>query len=238
MENITDRELRAMQIVDRMRIVRANDIAWMAGYTDYTYCRKSLNRLVKLGYLRIERDFKGANCYCLTGKGLATIGKQGSHPYEISATTVHALTVARVAAWLCVTQNAEPLLMETDSTLRAKHPEMRHRPDIVLDDVAYEIELSHKPQAVLEKNILTNNAFNRQIWVVPDNRRNVATNIQVGARHLGIVAEIIRLSKLERAMIAADIHSNRRDNNSGIESVLSIPARTFDDKHDSYFDIF
>ena len=148
MEMISDREHILLAVIDRLRIIRATDAAWLAGYTDYTYCRKCLRKLCDMGLLQICRDSAGSNCYYLSGRGLE---KQTSHTYEVSATTHHALVVGRVCAWLRHTEGASPGELLTDSVLRSKGDKQRHRPDIVFRGHAYEIELNHKPLSLLEK---------------------------------------------------------------------------------------
>ena len=84
METISEREYESLAVIDRLRIARAIDVAWLAGYTDFSYCRKCLRKLQQMGLLQITRDAVGANCYYLSGRGLAVIGKKTSHPYEVS----------------------------------------------------------------------------------------------------------------------------------------------------------
>ena len=152
METVTEREYAVLLLVDRLRIARAVDIAWLGGYSDFGYCRKGLGKLHKMGFLQITRDAVGANCYYLSGQGLKAIGKGTSHPYEISYTTNHALLVGRVCSWLKITEGADPNAMLTDAILRANGANQRHRPDIVLGRKAFEVELNHKPLRILEKN--------------------------------------------------------------------------------------
>ena len=144
-------EIAAVKI--GVKIARAIDVAWLAGYTDFSYCRKCLRKLQQMGLLQITRGTVGANCYYLSGRGLKAIGKGTSHPYEISYTTNHALLVGRVCSWLKITEGADPNAMLTDAILRANGANQRHRPDIVLGRKAFEVELNHKPLRILEKNI-------------------------------------------------------------------------------------
>ena len=68
METVTEREYAVLLLVDRLRIARAVDIAWLGGYSDFSYCRKGLGKLHKMGLLQITRDAVGANCYYLSGQ--------------------------------------------------------------------------------------------------------------------------------------------------------------------------
>lgn len=48
---LTDREYFVLIVIDALRICTAEVVAWLAGYTDYSYCRKSLMRLYNNGYV-------------------------------------------------------------------------------------------------------------------------------------------------------------------------------------------
>ena len=237
MEMISDREHILLAVIDRLRIIRATDAAWLAGYTDYTYCRKCLRKLCDMGLLQICRDSAGSNCYYLSGRGLAVLGKQTSHTYEVSATTHHALVVGRVCAWLRRTEGASPGELLTDSVLRSKGDKQRHRPDIVFRGHAYEIELNHKPLSLLEKNIRDNNSYQQQVWVTPDNRLSIARNLNNCAQRVGVRIQTIPLAEIEKQVATADIHKNKRDTGTWdeIESVVSMPATHSMSKYTSYF---
>ena len=147
---ITDREYRVLAIIDKLRICRTNDLAWLAGYTDYSYCRKGIKKLENMRLIQSERDFSGAKCCFLTSRGLSRIEKATHHPYEISSTTNHALEVSVVCAWLCATKAANIFDMLTDSDLKRMYSKKAHCPDIVYDGIAYEIELNRKKHSVVE----------------------------------------------------------------------------------------
>lgn len=238
METVTEREYAVLLLVDRLRIARAVDIAWLGGYSDFSYCRKGLGKLHKMGLLQITRDAVGANCYYLSVQGLAVIGKKTSHPYEVSYTTNHALLVGRVCSWLKITEGAAPNAMLTDSILRANGVNQRHRPDIVLGRKAFEVELNHKPLGILMKNIQANDSYGSQVWITPDSRPSIARNLLACAEKVGVEIKVIPLSEIEKQVSAANIHENSSCSESGtdIESVVSIPVNSSVNKYAAYLD--
>lgn len=236
MESISEREYGVLTVIDRLRIARAVDIAWLGGYSDFSYCRKGLGKLHKMGLLQITRDAVGANCYYLSGRGLSEIGKKASHPYEVSYTTNHALLVGRVCSWLKITEGADPNAMLTDAVLRANGSNQRHRPDIVLGRKAFEVELHHKPLRILEKNIQDNDSYGSQVWITPDSRSGIARNLLACSEKVGVEIKVIPLSEIERQVSAANIHENSACSESGtdIECVVSIPVNSSMDKYAAY----
>ncbi len=238
METISEREYAALAVIDRLRIAKAIEVAWLAGYTDFSYCRKNLKKLQRMGLLQITRDAVGANCYYLSGQGLKAIGKGTSHPYEISYTTNHALLVGRVCSWLKITEGADPNAMLTDAILRANGANQRHRPDIVLGRKAFEVELNHKPLGILMKNIQANDSYGSQVWITPDSRPGIARNLLACAKKVGVEIKVIPLSAIEEQVSAANIHENSVCSESGtdIESVVSIPINSPVDKYAAYLD--
>ena len=238
METVTEREYAVLLLIDRLRIARAVDIAWLGGYSDFSYCRKGLGKLHKMGLLQITRDAVGANCYYLSGQGLKAIGKGTSHPYEISYTTNHALLVGRVCSWLRITEGAAPNAMLTDAILRANGSNQRHRPDIVLGRKAFEVELNHKPLGILMKNIQANDSYGSQVWITPDSRPGIARNLLACAEKVGMEIKVIPLSEIEKQVSAANIHENSSCSESGtdIESVVSIPVNSSVNKYAAYLD--
>ena len=236
METISEREYESLAVIDRLRIARTIDVAWLAGYTDFSYCRKCLRKLQQMGLLQITRDSVGANCYYLSGRGLAAIGKKTSHPYEVSYTTNHALLVGRVCSWLKITEGAAPNAMLTDAILRANGANQRHRPDIVLGRKAYEIELNHKPLGILMKNIQANDSYGSQVWITPDSRPGIARNLLACAKKVSVEIKVIPLSEIEEQVSAANIHENTfcPESEADIESVVSIPIHSSMDKYAAY----
>lgn len=216
---LTEREYMMLEIIDRQRIVRAVELTWQAGYTDYTYCRKCLGKLEKYGYVTSARDMYGHKCYYLTGRGLSEIGKPWAHTYEMTYTTNHELTVARVATYLCITQGASIFDMFFDPQLKPRFARGEHRPDILLNDVAYEIELNHKRQEKLEQNVRSNERFAEQIWIVPRNKQKVARNLEKAAKAVAAEITILWLDDLEKVIANANVHNNRIVQRTGEEQV-------------------
>lgn len=212
---MTEREHTVLNIIDKFRIVRALDLAWMAGYSDETYCRKCLRNMVNAGLINVVRDKDGRNCYYLTGKGLREIGKE-SHVYEVTYTTNHALDVARLGTYLYITQDVGFEAVLTDLDLRKTLGNGKHRPDIVLNNTAYEVELSHKKQQRLIQNISSNGLYDRQVWVVPDQKRFIAKQLHSAAKYTLSKIEILSLDRVYKTVEDADIHQNFMRRSAGI----------------------
>lgn len=206
--SIGNRDYRMLEIMDKLRICRAAELAWLAGFSDVTFCRKKLAVLERLGLVQSVRDQQGAKCYFLTAAGLGKIGKFASRPYEVSYTTHHALTVASVCVWLYLSEQASIFDMLVDLDLKQFFSKKAHRPDIMLDSVAYEVELNHKPLATLTENIMSNETFTRQVWLVPDKPQNIARNLLAAAETAGADITLVPLSQVYDRIAAADIHGN------------------------------
>lgn len=175
---LTDREYFVLIIIDALRICTAEVIAWLAGYTDYSYCRKSLMRLYNNGYVSIVKGNNGKNCYFLRSKGLKCIGKYNSRVYEVSSMTNHCLEVGIVCAWLRATRKLHFSDMMLDMQLRESQSVGEHRPDIVVDNLALEIELNHKRKETLTRNVLSNELnYDGQVWLVPQRKANIRRSI-------------------------------------------------------------
>ena len=153
---LTDREYFVLIVIDALRICTAEVVAWLAGYTDYSYCRKSLMRLYNNGYVSIVKGNNGKNCYSLKSKGLKSIGKYNSRVYEVSSMTNHCLEVGIVCAWLRATRKLHFSEMLLDMQLRESQAVGEHRPDIVVGNLAIEVELNHKRKETLTRNVLSN----------------------------------------------------------------------------------
>ncbi len=225
-----------LEIVGKLKICRANDIAWLAGYTDYTYCQKGLIKLTDMGLLIAARDNVGAKCYYLTAKGLTEIGKHKSHVYEISYTTNHALAVTKVCAWICAKYGACVFDMVTDNDMKRGHTMRSHRLDIVYKGVAYELELNHKQVAVLAANMLANEQFRKQVWIVPDNKKNIENNLRQAAKKAMAEIEIVKLSQIEYELSGANIHENAFQDALGTADAFTSPISLKRNKYSEYFD--
>ncbi len=201
------RELMMLRVIDRYRIMWAVDIAWLAGYSDETYCRKVLQRLIRMGLVQTIKDWYGHNCYYLTGEGIREIGKQ-SREYEVSYTTGHNLRVGRVASWLHVLRGADAMQILTDIELKKGQRTDEHRPDLVWDNVAYELEWNHKSLDRLEKNVISNDRYSGQVWIVPDEKSHIEANLRKVADDNLCEIKIIKWSEIERDFAGFNIHHN------------------------------
>ena len=200
--------------IHRLRIAWSVVLAWLCGQSDYSYCRKRLRKLVEQGLVQTVWDARGRLCYYLTGTGLRSIGKGNTRPYEPSYTTNHALLVGLVCAWLHIRDGTNVEDMATDAQLQQFGKGGEHRPDIVVGEDAYEVELNHKSENRLTNNILSNDKhYASQTWIVPDHIPSIAGNLRRCANRLGVTVNICYLSEIEKAVIEADIHQNKNNNN-------------------------
>ncbi len=216
-KKLGEREYRMLEIIDKLRIVQALELAWLAGFTDVTFCRKKLMELVRMGLLQTVRDCLGAKCYFLTAAGMREIGKSTGRTYEVSYTTYHALMVGRACTWLCITDRVSIFDMIVDRDMMPYFSRKAHRPDIVLRGKAFEVELNHKPIAVLERNIVSNDIFEGQTWLVPDKPPSIGKNIQTVASRIGVNLLTMPLSCMDERILMANIHHNTYIEPAGVD---------------------
>lgn len=209
---LTDREYFVLIIIDALRICTAEVVAWLAGYTDYSYCRKSLMRLYNNGYVSIVKGNNGKNCYFLKSKGLKSIGKYNSRVYEVSSMTNHCLEVGIVCAWLRATRKLHFSDMMLDMQLRESQSVGEHRPDIVVGNLAFEIELNHKRKETLTRNVLSNElTYDGQVWLVPQRKANIRRSLaEIFADNViaDDSAKILCLEDIHQEICLCNIHNN------------------------------
>ena len=215
-KGIGEREYRVLEVIDKLRIVQAEELAWLAGYTDVTFCRKKLAEMVRMGLVQTVRDCLGSKCYFLTSAGLRELGKS-ARPYEVSYTTYHSLMVGRACTWLCIVNQVSIFDILVDRDMMPYFTRKAHRPDIVLRGRAYEMELNHKPLPVLEKNIAANDAFSGQTWLVPDRPPSIGRNIKTLGARMDIDLVTMPLSCMEDRIMMADIHRNEYIEPTGVD---------------------
>ena len=207
---MTPIEYQILCTIHRLRVAWALVLCWLTEQRDHSYCRKRLRKLVNQGLVQTVRDSRGRLCYYLTSAGLRAIGKYGSRPYEPSYTMNHALQVGLVCAWLHIRNGTNVENMATDAELQRFGEGGAHRPDIVVEEAAFEVELSHKSGRRLTENILSNSThYASQTWIVPDHIPSIAANIRRCADRLGVSVNIYHLSQIEKAVAEANIHQNK-----------------------------
>ena len=209
---LTDREYYVLIIIDALRICTADVVAWLAGYTDYSYCRKSLMRLYNNGYVSIVKGNNGKNCYFLRSKGLKSIGKYNSRVYEVSSMTNHCLEVGIVCAWLRATKKLHFSDMMLDMQLRESQAVGEHRPDIVVGNLAIEVELNHKRKETLTRNVLSNElTYDGQVWLVPQRKANIRRSLaEIFSDNVieDEIAKILCLEDIHQELSLCNIHNN------------------------------
>lgn len=123
------------------------------------------------------------------------IGKYNSRVYEVSSMTNHCLEVGIVCAWLRATRKLHFSEMLLDMQLRESQAVGEHRPDIVVGNLAIEVELNHKRKETLTRNVLSNElTYDGQVWLVPQRKSNIR-------RSLAEILPIMLLMKLQRSCV-------------------------------------
>ena len=62
--------------------------------------------------------------------------------------------------------------------LRGSQSVGEHRPDIVVGNLAFEIELNHKRKETLTRNVLSNELnYDGQVWLVPQRKANIRRSL-------------------------------------------------------------
>ena len=101
--------------------------------------------------------------------------------------------------------------MITDVMMKTMFKRSEHRPDIIVGNECYEVELNHKKMETWESNILSNERFEKQYWIVPDEKMNIARNLDKAAKTVAADIRIVMMSEIDRVLCDADIHSNKRE---------------------------
>lgn len=221
-------------ILSKLNCARVVDICWLAGFTDITYTRKKLLRLVRAGFIGYY-VIDGYKCYYLLNKGMREIGQYG-RVYEKSYTTYHVLEVARVCTWLYVSKGVSFEDCYTDKRLVTLFQNKNiHRPDIMCGKKVYEVERTVKTLDRLKKNIEANRAYEKQVWLMPKRKIQLKKNIQLIAERYGINnVEVLSLEQIEAEIEKADVHKNVFRPKKTLEEI-EVTVHTKNDKLSKYF---
>ena len=92
--------------------------------------------------------------------------------------TNHCLEVGIVCAWLRAARKLHFSDMMLDMQLRESQAVGEHRPDIVVGNLAIEVELNHKRKETLTRNVLSNElTYDGQVWLVPQRKANIRRSL-------------------------------------------------------------
>lgn len=203
------RERLMLYILAALGVARIWDLTILAGYNNYKYTSNKLQylkslKLVSSAYL----DRKVV--YFLTARGYREIGRNHS-AYRLNSTSQHDIEVTRIATWLYLAKGISYADLLTDRQMKYLMKGSKiHRPDIVLQNVAFEFEKTPKANARLKSNLLANKKYEKQVWVIPDDKNYLAERIKRFSRELLLDnVEVLMLGKINDVVLNADISTNK-----------------------------
>lgn len=195
MPQLTMRYMIILQVINDYVCVRSWDVAVLAGVGSISYMNRLLLQFCRCGWL-ISDYYGGEKIYTITAKGRAAIGLEGP-TWTFNAMTTHYLYTARVAAcWFARNPRAIYQSILTDRNLKIYlgrqnelNPQMvfTHRPDLVINGTAYEIEISFKKLDRVRENMQANAVmFPFQVWIYPEQIPTIGANIRRCVNELGL----------------------------------------------------
>lgn len=115
--------------------------------------------------------------------------------------TNHCLEVGIVCAWLRAARKLHFSEMLLDMQLRESQAVGEHRPDIVVGNLAIEVELNHKRKETLTRNVLSNELnYDGQVWLVPQRKANIRRSLA------DIFADNVIEDETAKILCLEDIH--------------------------------
>lgn len=202
------KDLLIMQVIERVSLATARQIAILAGYRDVSVVRKRLLTLSDIGIIKIEVVGK-ANVYALTGAGLAELDIKHK-PCEIKGfSTEHTLLVTQAACFMYIHFGRSVLSMMFDQDLGG----LSHKPDIKIGKTFIEVELTQKVKNRYEENY-RNNALNSsmQIWIIPRRYSSLRHNITELSNSLDCMTKVISVETMNNYVYSYDLHNNSNKN--------------------------
>lgn len=126
--------------------------------------------------------------------------------------TNHCLEVGIVCAWLRATRKLHFSEMLLDMQLRESQAVGEHRPDIVVGNLAIEVELNHKRKETLTRNVLSNElTYDGQVWLVPQRKANIRRSLaEIFSDNVieDETAKILCLEDIHQELSLCNIHNN------------------------------
>ncbi|MDD3138644.1 MAG: hypothetical protein PHX08_06705 [Lachnospiraceae bacterium] len=233
---LNERDRLVLQVLKAVNVCRSEELTWLSGFTDITYCRKRLQTLEKENYIKSYKPEVKHKYYTLTYKGQTELEYKGK-VYEFNEGTEHTLGTTTLITWLYIQYGISIFDVKTDRQLRKlSNTKMLHRPDVLLQGTAYECERTYKVLKRVEKNIMDNERFDKQIWVVPDSKQIIRENIKkVIKKNMLQDVEILSFDRIREDIKNADIHSNVMRNHKMLPDIEPVVNDTeFDDKFSKY----
>lgn len=203
------RDRLILYILAAFGLARIWDITILAGFNNYKYVSQKLKflhnlKLIESDYLNREKVF------FLTARGYREIGKDNP-AYKFNFSSLHDADVTRIVSWLYLTEGISyaDVLSDRQMKFLLKGKNI-HRADIVLGKIAYEYEKSPKQNSKLKNNIVENKKYEKQVWIVPDEKAFIANRIKkISKEVLAKNVEIKFLSEINEVVLNADLSKNK-----------------------------
>ena len=213
------RKRELVELLGRVEVAYAMDLAILCGAKEYTATRKRLSELTKEGYV-MEAWRDGSKIYYLSSEGLNQIETRMKRTYNPKgATTDHTLLTTKMAAYLCIAVNLSVKSIMFDSEIRGlktfsplgrdRKGVKCHAPDLIVGSNCYEIELNSKSKSRLADNFRSNaRLFKRQVWIIPEHLTSVSKNLRKLAEEYKSNTTIFSVENLLNKMKNMDISAN------------------------------
>lgn len=203
-----NRTIIILKLLYSFKILDIKDLTILSGSKDESVIRKKVNKMIADGF--IEGSYYGnKKVYVLKNKGAEYIERNGSTLYTPKGmSTQHLLDIADVACWLYLTKNLSPADFITDR-LMYKY-KLKHEPDLIVSQTAYEIELNVKNKVRLHENIKNNNLnFDSQVWVLPKRLQRTKKEIEETIKNIGGTTEIVTIEEINKFLKMVDLSDNK-----------------------------
>lgn len=190
---ITKRDECILKILYKFRFATSQQVHYLLMYDEWNSQIKDVTRRLKELYNNgyVQRDRGNMNShfvYTLDTAGMAVIGVDIVRPLSLYNSAIrHELLVIDTLIYFQVVRGYNPSEIETERQLMLTDIELAqgydlfsssssvgpkelsfHLPDLVVDNIAIEIELTRKKNSILYSNLLSNDrTFNKQVWIIP-----------------------------------------------------------------------
>lgn len=210
LSEIQYRDRLVLFVLYAFKIATIRDLAVLTGFNNYKYAAKKFSYLESLNLIGSDYIDKKKVLY-LKAKGNRLISKK-SVSYKLTFSSRHDVGVATIATWIYLTSKEKVSYEDfwTDKQLKyvMRNNSDVHRPDLVLGEVAYEFERTHKDNRRLANNIKANRHYQKQIWVVEDEYLGKRIK-KLAEENIVRNVEVIMFDTIADYVNTADISENR-----------------------------
>lgn len=205
MKRKVDREYETLELINRFRIVRVKDVCELLDYGSEKNTRKKMKELENSAFIE-KKKWNGENAYWLTRKGMNEIEKNGK-VYNWSMSSEHDLDCIRVVSYLVKKEKCDWREIITDRELKKINKlgeKGIHRPDLILNDVAYEIERNQKTKYRLTQALQDNKKYSKQVWIIPERKTGLRSLIMRCSEEIGADVEILTLESIGNYVVTGE----------------------------------